>query len=64
MSNREGNERAVYLIYERCFGSLVGPMGAFYSRVEFTKGGIEYEVLIENNEFQILEELNEYDSDD
>lgn len=66
MSYREGSEEqlTVYLTYERCFGSVVGPLGAYYSLVRYTKGGIEYEVLIENDEIQLLEDLNEYDDND
>lgn len=63
MSNREGG-RLVWLRYERCHGELVGRMGAFFSYVKFTKGGIEYEVLVENDEIMTLEDLIEYDDDD
>lgn len=63
MSNREGNSRLVWLDDERCFGTIVGSMGAYYTMVAYIKGGIEYEVLIENDEFTLLEDLNEYDDD-
>lgn len=45
------------------FGTIVGGMGAFYTKVRYTRGGMEYEVLMENDEFQLMEDFNEYDSD-
>lgn len=52
----------IYLTEERVFGSMVR-MGAYFSTVNYTKGGNEYEVMVENNEFVFLEDLNEYDDD-
>lgn len=62
MSNREGS--VVWLTEERCFGVIVGSLNAHYTTICYTKGGIEYEEFVENNEFEILEDLNEYDSDE
>lgn len=65
MPNREGGDnRVVYLVYERVFGEMVGSLDAFYTTIRYTKGGIEFEVLMENDEFILLEDLIEYDSDD
>lgn len=61
MSYREGV--TIYLTEERVFGQMV-KMGAYYSTVNFTKGGIEYEVMVENDEFVFLEDLTGYDNDD
>jgi hypothetical protein len=41
----------------------MGPEGAFFSPVRYTKGGIEYEVLLERDEYTLLEDLIEYDSE-
>lgn len=64
MSNREGNDRVVWLDDERCFGTIVGALGAYYTNIRYIKGGIEYEVMMESNEFTLLEDLIEYDSDE
>lgn len=42
---------------------MVGAMGAFFTNVRYTMGGMEYDVLMENDEFILLEDLNEYDAD-
>ena len=60
MSNREG---LVWLTEERCYGFIVGPQDAYYTLIRYTNMGVEYEVLVENDEFEILEDLNEYDDD-
>ena len=60
MPNREG---LVWLTEERCFGEIVGSMDAYFTLIRYTKRGIEYEVPVENDEFEILEDLNEYDDD-
>lgn len=62
MSNREGS--VVWLTEERCFGVIIGPLGAWYTTIRYIKGGIEHEEFVENNEFQILEDLIEYDNDE
>lgn len=66
MSNREAESgsRVVWLPEERTFGEMIGGMGAYYTMIRYVKGGIEYEVLMENDEFTLLEDLIEYDSDD
>lgn len=60
MSYREG--LTIYLTEERVFGTMI-KMGAFYSTVNYTKGGNEYEVMVENDEFVFLEDMIEYDND-
>lgn len=62
MSNREAE--LVWLTEERVHGWLLGSMGAFFSMVHYIKDGIEYDVWVENDEFILMEDLNEYDSDD
>lgn len=65
MSNREGVDRVVWLDDEKTYGRIVGAMGAFYTMIQYVKGGMEYEVLMENSEFTLLEDyFFEYDSDD
>lgn len=51
----------IYLHEERCFGELIS-MGAYFSRVVFTKDGIEYDSFVENDEFEfIVEDEREHD---
>ena len=64
MSNREAGSRIVWVTDEHVFGEMVGGMGAFYTNVKYVKGGMEYEVLMENDEFILLEDFFEYDNDD
>lgn len=40
----------VWLIEERYFAELIS-LGAYFSLVRYTRGGIEYEVLVNNDEF-------------
>lgn len=44
----------VWLTEERCFAQLLN-LGAYMSTVRYTRGGIEYEVLIDNDEFEFYE---------
>ncbi len=46
----------VYVHEESVYGT-VEKMGAFASEVKYQKDGIEYVVLLENDEFAILEEI-------
>ena len=50
-----GKSEVIWLTEERTFGVLV-QMGAFYSLVRYTKYGNDYEVLIDNDEFESWEE--------
>lgn len=65
MSNREaGSSRTVWVVEEHVFGEIVNGLGAYYTTIKYVKGGIEYEVLMENDEFTLLEDFFEYDNDD
>lgn len=55
--------RLVWLTEERTFGELVS-MGAFYSRVRYFKEGIDYEVYIENDEFEEIWEDDGFDHEE
>lgn len=46
----------VYIHDENVYGT-VEKMGAFASEVKYQKGDVEYVVLIENDEFAIVEEI-------
>lgn len=46
----------VFLHIEGVYGT-VERMGAFLSMVKYTKDGIEYNELIENDEFAIVDEI-------
>lgn len=45
------------------FGVIVGQLGAHFTTVRYTDGGTEFEVLLENDEFVLMEDLIEYDCD-
>lgn len=47
--------RAVYIFDEGVLGYVIS-LGAFASRVEFTVGGIEHQVYMENTDFMFLED--------
>lgn len=70
MSNREGsNSRLVWIPDEDnprigIIGEIVGALGAHYTTVRYTLGGNEYEVLLESDEFELMEDKIEYDNDD
>ena len=65
MSNREAgsNPTVVWIDDEQVYGFIVGGLGAFFTTIRYAKGGMEYEVLMENDEFTLLEDLIEYDSE-
>lgn len=63
MLHSEGIKGLVWIVDERVFGRIVGPMGAYYSNVVYTKDGIDYEVLMENDEFQLVEEWIDYEEE-
>lgn len=44
----------VWLVEERTFARLV-QLGAFFSVVEYTREGIDYEVVVTNDEFDYWE---------
>lgn len=52
----------VWLTEERTYAELVS-LGASFSRVRYTRGGIDYEVLVENDEFE-YREADDIDGDE
>lgn len=58
------DEVLVWLTEERVFGVVSGSIGAHYTQIKYTKGGIEYDVLVENDEYKTMEDFNEYDDSD
>lgn len=64
MSDREARNRIVFIPDEDTMGLLEGPMGAFFSTVRYIKHGIEHEVLIENDDFILVEDLKDSDDGD
>lgn len=46
----------VYITDEEVYGT-VDNLGAFASTVKYQKDGVGYEVLLENNEFLIMDEI-------
>lgn len=47
----------VYLVNEGVYGQVVGPVGAYFSLVQYTFKGIDYEVLVENEDFVIVDDI-------
>lgn len=56
------SEDLIWLFEERCFGYVV-ELGSYYSKVAYSRDGIDYEVLMENNEFEFMEDRY-FDHDD
>lgn len=52
----------VWLTDERTFAELIR-LGAYFSTVRYTRGGIDYEVLIDNDEFE-YKEASDVDRDE
>lgn len=46
----------VYIYSESCYG-MVEKMGAYASEVKFTKDGIEYLEVMDNEDFNIVDEI-------
>ncbi len=46
----------VYIYSEKCYGT-VEKLGAWASTVKYTADGIEYNELMENDEFTIIDEI-------
>lgn len=46
----------VFIQEEQIYGT-VDKLGAFVSNVKYQKDGIDYEVVLENEEFTILDEI-------
>lgn len=47
----------VWLTEERTYAYLMS-LGAYFSLVKYTRGGIEYEVFVDNDEFEYREGIN------
>lgn len=45
----------IWLFEERTFGVLI-EMGAYFSRVRYVHGGIDYDIYVENDEFEFWED--------
>lgn len=56
MSNSGSSQVYVYLTEERTYGLIVGPIGAYYTLIKWVKRGIEYEALVENDDYILLED--------
>jgi hypothetical protein len=48
-------QRKVLLLKEGIYADLISE-GAFASRIRYTYGGVLYDVLVENEEFEIIED--------
>ena len=46
----------MYLEYENAYGYLISE-GVYASRIKYNKLGIEYEVMVLNDEFEIIEDI-------
>lgn len=56
MSNRSQHNFLVYIPDEECYG-VTQSMGAFASLVKYNKDGLDYEVLILNEELIFLDDI-------
>lgn len=63
MCNREGlgDDRWVWVTEPGVYGLIVGPMGAWYTTVRYVSGDVEFEVLMENDEFELIDWDDEFD---
>lgn len=52
---RESDFSIVYIIEEKCFGTLIS-YGAYTSRINYKKDGIEYDLDLFNDEFEIIQD--------
>lgn len=46
----------VFILDEQVYGEIINH-GAFASLVRFSKDGIEYEIFLENDEFETVEDI-------
>jgi hypothetical protein len=51
----EGVNRVVYVFDEDVLGYVIS-MGAFASKIQYSIGGIEHQVYVENTDFMLLED--------
>lgn len=49
-------ESVVWIPEARAYGYIVGGLGAYVTKIWYIKDGIEYEVFLENDEFEIMED--------
>jgi len=49
------NQRKVLLIKEGVYAELINE-GAYASRVKYLYGGVLYDVMVENDEFEIIDD--------
>jgi hypothetical protein len=57
MSKRSINHFIVYIQDEECYG-VTESMGAFASLVKYNKNGIEYKVMMLNEDLIFIENIN------
>lgn len=49
-----------WMIEEKVYAAVVGSVGAHFTTLKYTYKGNDYEVLVENDDFELLDDL--YDS--
>ena len=57
MSKRSINNHIVYIEDDQCYG-IAESMGAFASPVKYYKGGIEYRVMVLNEDLIFIEDAS------
>ena len=55
-NDRASDFSIVYIIDESCFGTVVSH-GAFASKINYMKDGIEYEIDLPNEDFYVVDEI-------
>jgi hypothetical protein len=51
------NYTIVYLPYEKVYGELIS-LGIYASLINYIKDGIQYQTMVLNDEFDIIEEVH------
>lgn len=57
MKRRNFNYTIVYLPDEKVYGEVVS-FGTYASKVHYVKNGFEYELVMLNEDFDIIEQIN------
>ena len=50
--------RKVYLLHDKIYADLVSE-GAYASRIRYVYGGVLYDIVVENDEFTIIEDYDD-----
>ena len=57
MEKRNLNYTIVYLLDEDVVAEVIS-LGTYASKVHYTKGGFDHEIIVLNEDFEIIEQVN------